>query len=280
MSKKSIEDYKSERERIERYRDHYFGKLNRQKSDHERIRREQGMGLKDRSMISSEEIYEELCKKIENLDFMPGTSISENNLCQEYRTTRHIIRGAITKLKEEGLVEVYPQRGTFVSLIDMDYVSDTLYIREAIEQEVVVEIAESENIRKVVKLLKKNLQEQEQCLKKYAKVSPDDEDGRNEYCKKFLQLDQVFHQIIFDGIGRGRINEMLDKIYVHYRRWRNLELRSTMRLSELYEQHKELVECINVGDRNKIREVLHEHINTVRLAREVSEREENEYFYR
>ena len=70
-------------------------------------------------VMSSEEIYEDLCNKIEKLVYLPGYKISENELCKQYGVSRHIIRTAISRLKERTLLTVYPQRGTFVSLIDM-----------------------------------------------------------------------------------------------------------------------------------------------------------------
>ncbi len=85
--------------------------------------------------MSSEEIYEDLCNKIEKLVYLPGYKISENELCKQYGVSRHIIRTAISRLKERTLLTVYPQRGTFVSLIDMKAVELILFIRESVEQE-------------------------------------------------------------------------------------------------------------------------------------------------
>lgn len=42
--------------------------------------------------MSSEEIYEDLCNKIEKLVYLPGYKISENELCKQYGVSRHIIR--------------------------------------------------------------------------------------------------------------------------------------------------------------------------------------------
>ena len=64
--------------------------------------------------VSSDAIYEDLCNKIEKLVYLPGEKISENELCKQYGVTRHIVRSAISRLKERLLVTVYPQRGTFV----------------------------------------------------------------------------------------------------------------------------------------------------------------------
>ena len=87
--------------------------------------------------MSSDEIYEELCNKIEKLVYLPGDKISENELCRQYGVSRHIIRTVISRLKERMLLTVYPQRGTFVSLIDMKSVELILFIRESVEQEAI-----------------------------------------------------------------------------------------------------------------------------------------------
>lgn len=85
------------------------------------------------TMVTSEEIYEDLCLKIEKLVYMPGDRLSENELCRIYGVTRHVVRNALVSLKQRRLVDVFPQRGTYVSLIDMDYIEDILYMRESVE---------------------------------------------------------------------------------------------------------------------------------------------------
>ena len=87
--------------------------------------------------LTSDEVYEDLCEKIEKLVYMPGERLSENELCKIYGVSRHIVRSAITRLKDRLLITVYPQRGTFVSLIDMRLVEKVLYLREALEQEAI-----------------------------------------------------------------------------------------------------------------------------------------------
>lgn len=87
--------------------------------------------------MNSDEIYEDLCNKIEKLVYLPGDKISENELCRQYGVSRHIIRTVISRLKERMLLTVYPQRGTFVSLIDMKSVELILFIRESVEQEAI-----------------------------------------------------------------------------------------------------------------------------------------------
>ena len=99
---------------------------------------------------TSENIYEDLCRKIETLVYMPGTKLSENELCNVYGVTRHVIRNAFSRLKQRRLLEVYPQRGSYVSLIDMEYIANLMYIRESVEQEAVFRIIRMEDRGEII----------------------------------------------------------------------------------------------------------------------------------
>ena len=48
--------------------------------------------------MDSDEIYMDLCSKIEKLVYLPGDKISENELCRQYGVSRHIIRTVIGPL--------------------------------------------------------------------------------------------------------------------------------------------------------------------------------------
>ena len=103
---------------------------------------------RSKQIITSGKIVDDLLKKIVNLKYMPGELISEGDLCAAYHTTRHTVRGALAVLKERGFVDVFPQRGTFVSLIDLEFINDVLFLREAVEQETVRRIIEADRNEK------------------------------------------------------------------------------------------------------------------------------------
>lgn len=227
------------------------------------------MNLQQRSMITSEEIYRDLCNKIENLEYMPGDGISENELCSQYATSRHMVRGAFSMLRQRKLLEVYPQRGSYVSLIDMDYISDIIFLREAIEQEAVSRLLDHEE-------LIDGVCGQMETIIRQQKMSLKDQTVNEEY----YRLDEQFHGCILEAVGKKDIMHMLDDSYIHFRRWRNLELRSLMRVNQLTEQHEKIVEKLRARDREGARKVMHEHIDTLGLFQSVCEKTDNEYFYK
>ena len=82
------------------------------------------------------DIYGVLKEKIQFLEMKPGERIVEADLSAEYGVSRTPVREALKRLEEEGFVSIYPQRGTYVSLIDMKLVKEMAYMRHILENEI------------------------------------------------------------------------------------------------------------------------------------------------
>ena len=68
------------------------------------------------------EIYNQLKEEIIDLKIEPGALISENEISRRFEVSRTPVRDVFLRLCNDGLLEVLPQRGTKVSLIDMELV--------------------------------------------------------------------------------------------------------------------------------------------------------------
>ena len=114
--------------------------------------------------ITSDEIFEQILNRIIQLRLEPGQLISENQMSAEYGVSRSVIRTAFTRLRQLGFIEIYPQRGTYVSLMDLSYIADLLMLRTAVEKEVLYEIftelGEAERSQ-MLERLRENLKDQE-----------------------------------------------------------------------------------------------------------------------
>jgi len=200
-------------------------------------------------LITSDEIYEDLLNKIVSLEYLPGDGISENELCEKYGTTRHVVRGALATLKSKGLVEVYPQRGTFVSLIDLDYVDDVLFIREGIEQETIHAIFKRDDNSELVKELN-------ECVAKQMKLG-----NLKENPDEFYVLDDEFHRLMMRAVGRENVMDIIADAMLHVRRWRNIELGTLERIGDLPFEHAKIAEAIENGDESQARHFMNIHID-------------------
>ena len=225
--------------------------------------------LQQQSMITSEEIYRDLYHKIEYLEYMPGELLSENELARQYNTTRHTIRNAFAGLKQNRLIEVYPQRGSFVSLIDMDMVSDLMFLREAVERMALQELMDRED------LIDETCDKMQAILEKQKKL------GINGHPnKKFDELDRELHGTMLSSVGRLSAMELLQDEMVHFHRWRNLDLSVMLRNEDIIRQHEELIEAIRSRDKELADKRLLEHLDSKQYFDIVREKTDNQYFYK
>ena len=93
----------------------------------------------NRKLPVGDQVYEALKKAIVTLQLMPGVSISENRICRSFGVSRTPVRAAIARLSEEGLIDVYPQQGSFVAPIRLAGIADSQFVRKALEVAILLE---------------------------------------------------------------------------------------------------------------------------------------------
>lgn len=87
-----------------------------------------------RFKVSTREfVYETIRELIMTLELPPGSAISEKEIAEELEVSRTPVREAFLKLSEDELLTVLPQRGSFVTLIDLDHVEEARFLREQAE---------------------------------------------------------------------------------------------------------------------------------------------------
>src|SRR4051794_8531059 len=77
--------------------------------------------------------YDALRRAIISGALVPGVRLSENELADLLGVSRTPVREALLRLREEQLVAVVPQMGTFVTPISISAVKDAQFLREAAE---------------------------------------------------------------------------------------------------------------------------------------------------
>ena len=80
-----------------------------------------------------DQVYAALRDAIVCAELEPGRRLSENELAELLGVSRTPIREALVRLRDDRLVAIVPQLGTFVTLISNDAVADAAFVREALE---------------------------------------------------------------------------------------------------------------------------------------------------
>src|SRR3954464_2539827 len=91
--------------------------------------------IRERTLGTSarDQAYVALRAAIVGAQLEPGRRLSENQLAGLSGVPRPPVRDALARLRDERLVAIVPQLGTFVTFIDEEAVADAHFVREALE---------------------------------------------------------------------------------------------------------------------------------------------------
>ncbi|MGL5174816.1 MAG: GntR family transcriptional regulator [Cetobacterium sp.] len=193
-------------------------------------------------------IYRVLKTNIMILNIKPGTGISESDIGETLGVSRTPIRESVVKLSEERLMDVYPQKGSFVSYIDLKLVEEAFFMRKIVEREV-LKLATLNFSSQAIKELEKNL--------KFQNIIAQIEEDHTE----LFFLDNEFHRIIYKEVGKERVWEAVQSLSTHYDRVRFLDAIEKTNLVPTLDQHKEIINIIKNGETDKVDAMIDKHLS-------------------
>jgi DNA-binding GntR family transcriptional regulator len=192
---------------------------------------------------------ETLRRGIISLELAPGSPISENELAARFGVSRTPVRESLILLREDGLVQVFPQLGTFVSRVDAAKVAQAQFIREAIE---CASLADAGSVldEPTIEVLRDILSQQRQC-------------GDSHDIEGFFRLDEAFHRELLRAGGHESAWATVHSAKAHLERARRLSLVTARPISTLIEQHTDIVDRLETGDLDGAVACLRAHLRAV-----------------
>lgn len=179
-----------------------------------------------------DQTLETLRRRIISLELAPGEPLSENELAQELGVSRTPVRESLILLREEGLVHVFPQIGSFVSLVDLGRVFEAQFIREAIECASLADAApDAAGIDGLRQILKSQW---------------DAEAAGN--IEEFFRLDEDFHHELLRLAEHETAWNTVNSAKAHLDRARRLSLIDTRPVLTLIEQHTAIVDALEANN--------------------------------
>lgn len=201
---------------------------------------------------TSDGVYNSLKEQILHLELPPGATISEIETAEKYNISRTPVRDAFKRLEREGLLEIRPHIGTFVSLIDLDTVSDVLYTREVLECAVLSDLANSYE-PSFDERIEPLLQRQKELLESDMPIE--------ELSRAFIKCDNEFHTALFDLVGRKNLVFFLSSINLQYERFRTLiNFNGKNDLHKLYDAHLHIWKYIKQKDLEALKDCIYHHL--------------------
>jgi GntR family transcriptional regulator, rspAB operon transcriptional repressor len=196
-----------------------------------------------------EHVYELLREAIVAVELEPGQRLSENELALRIGVSRTPIREAIVRLRDDRLVEIVPQLGTFVTRISAAAVADAQFVRESLEC-AAVRLAAGRADSAAIEALRATLARQ-------AETQADGDLAR------FYVLDDEFHRAICDLSGRGIAWALSQRASGHLNRIRRLSLAKPDYIGEMIDEHHTVLEAIASGKPSQGERALRHHLKMV-----------------
>lgn len=198
-----------------------------------------------RGEVTRDRVYFTLREAIITAELVPGRRLSENELAGQLGVSRTPIREALALLREERLVAIVPQLGTFVTRVSPAAVADAAFVREALECSAIRLAAE--------RIGDAALTELQANLAAQGEADPAAFDG----------LDDDLHRALCEASGHGivwtlahRANGQLDRI-------RRLSLPEPGYLREMIDEHHDVVAAVARRDSDGAERTLRHHLRMV-----------------
>lgn len=199
--------------------------------------------------------YNEIKYKIIHFDYIPGQKISEKTIFQELDLGRTPVREAIIRIEREGLIEVIPQSGTYITRIDMADAKDARFVRSHIEPSIMVDAA--------IKMTPEAKQALEDNLRSQAKTAMNNEPDN------FFDLDQDFHHEFYKVVNKDTVWNWLQINNTQLNRFRRLRLKeSELNWSTLLDQHQQIYNAVLDQDIDNLNFLVTQHLHLMLLEKQ------------
>jgi DNA-binding GntR family transcriptional regulator len=208
--------------------------------------------------LLAERVYAQLRKEILLARLRPGEPVSENQLAQRLGVSRTPVREAVQRLVREGLVNVWPQRGSLVSLMSLQRIREALFVREAVECQVVRQLLAPGGAAVRWGAL-------EACLARQAQALQDKD------LEATLRADEDFHRGLLELCGLAGVWPVVAQARDLHQRVRAIAVPELQSGLKAVIDHQAILDALQAGDVEQAVRCVSEHVrHNEALARDIA----------
>ncbi|MFB3901948.1 MAG: GntR family transcriptional regulator [Acidobacteriota bacterium] len=215
--------------------------------------------------------YQQIKEEILTNRLRPGDPLQVEYFVRRLKISRTPMREAIQQLEKEGLVEIRPRMGTFVSHIEL---------REIVEMYQVRQILEGFAARLAAgRVDPTRLADVENQL---ARLQTTGEVDYPAISKAGLEL----HRLIVESCGNLVLTRFVLSLQDHFRRFRSAMPQLPERILEFHQEHLRILEALRKGDGPEAERLMQQHLAHAsqllmeRLLPQWGERPETPFIFR
>lgn len=199
----------------------------------------------------TDQAYNILLRKIITADYKPGARISEKQIEEDLSIGRTPVREALLRLRQEHLIDVVPQSGTYIAKIDLKTVLEARFVRISVEQKITEEAAQ----RKLTNLQKAQLND----IINKQKMSNQEKDFAN-----FFKYDDQFHELFYQFTDHAVIWNWLKRMNIQFDRFRYLSLNlGKSSWNNLIKEHQAILQAVEAGNKKQAQKMVTRHLHLV-----------------
>lgn len=187
-----------------------------------------------------------------SMELEPGAMVSENELAAQMGLSRTPVREALMDLAQYHVVDVLPQRGSRISLIDYALVEESRFVRQVLETAILDQVCERATPADISQL--------RQNVRLQALTQEPEMSGS----LSMMELDDAFHQILFRIAQKENTFRMLGGMTIHFDRVRTLAL-NVVKDTKIINDHQLICDAIANRDVDGARELMTKHLSRVKL---------------
>lgn len=182
----------------------------------------------------AERVYRYLRNRIRELELPPGARVEKNEIAQQCGVSRAPVSEAIARLAADGLVDVFPQSGSFVAPIRAQDIRESMMIRMGLEVEAVALVTAIATPALFARL-DANLAGQASAV-------------RAGNMQRLDDLDEDFHAIILGELKVKRVQRLVEAARAVLDRPRFQALPAEGRPKATLNEHRRIVDAMRTRD--------------------------------
>jgi GntR family transcriptional regulator, rspAB operon transcriptional repressor len=218
----------------------------------------------ERRVTIAQQAYLFLRREIIDGKLLPRTPLSEQELSERLGVSRTPIREAMIKLADEGLVDIYPQFGTFVAPIKLAEVFDSQFVRESLECAAIERAIERMDTAQAATLK--------------AMIDTQRRHQRAGDPPAFFEADERMHAYLMEIAGHAAVWHTVENAKAQMDRVRHLIIRNPIKISTVIDEHSAVIERVVDRDAAGAIAALKVHLRGLFRSVELLTNENRSYF--
>ncbi len=191
-------------------------------------------------------VFNKLRENILNGVYDEGEELKEIAIGKELGVSRTPVREAFRQLELEGLIQIVPNKGAYVTGITPKDIHDIYMIRSSLEG-----MAAKLAVKNITKEQLEEMEENVYLASFHASKG---------HMEQMTELDSRFHHILYEACGSKMLENLLQDFHQYVIRIRKKTLSTKERGVASNEEHKAIMEAIKSKDEKKAEKLANTHI--------------------